>query len=91
MFNALSSSGYAALSKVTEYVLKNCPLITAATFVHCFKRDNCSLQYMGFIRCEKVDCDVLKDAANKSNQSNQFTYNSDAHCITSSLDHIISG
>ena len=91
MFNALSSSGYAALSKVTEYVLKNCPLITAAPFVHWFKRDNCSLQYMGFIRCEKVDCDVLKDAANKSNQSNQFTYDSDAHCITSSLDHIISG
>ena len=91
MFNVLSSSGYAALSKVTEFVLMNCPLIAAAPFVHWFKRDNCSLQYMGFIRCEKVDCDVLRDAANKSNQSNQFTYDSDAHCITLSLDHIISG
>ena len=63
MFNALSSRGCDSLSKVTEFTVAKCPLITAAPFAHWFTRDNCSLQYMVFYKCEKIDYDELSDAA----------------------------
>ena len=65
MFNVLSSRGCAALSKVTRFVMTGCSLITAAPFVKWLGRDNCSLQYMSIIMCEKVDSKTLKDAAVK--------------------------
>ena len=65
MWNVFSSGGSAVLSKVTEFTVKICPLITAAPFVHWLVRENCSLQYMRFDDCEKVDCDVITTAAEK--------------------------
>ena len=65
MWNVFSSGGSAALSKVTEFTVKICLLITAAPFVHWLIRENCSLQYMKFDDCEKVNCDVITTAAEK--------------------------
>ena len=65
MWNVFSSGGSAALARVTEFTVKICPLITAAPFVHWLTRENCSLQYMRFDGCEKVDCDVITTAAEK--------------------------
>ena len=63
MFNALSSRGCAALSKVTEFSVEFCPLITGVPFVNWIDRENCSLQYMKFYKCEKIDYDTLRAAA----------------------------
>ena len=65
MWNVLLSRGCDFLSKVTEFTVKFCPLITAAPFVNWLNRDNCSLQYMKFYECEKIDYDKLIDAAEK--------------------------
>ena len=65
MFNALSSRGCTALSKVTKLVLKGCPLITEAPFVQWLSRDNCSLQDLFVNDCENVDYQRLRDAAAK--------------------------
>ena len=65
MFNALSSRGCAALSKVTRFLMTGCSLITAAPFVDWLTRDNCSLQYMFINKCEKVDNKTLRTAALK--------------------------
>ena len=65
MFNALSSRGCTALSKVTKLVLIGCPLITAEPFVQWISRDNCSLQDLYFNDCENVDYRRLRDAAAK--------------------------
>ena len=63
MWNVLSSRGCAALSKVTEFSVEFCPLITAAPFVNWLNRENCSLQYMKFCKCEKINYDTLRAAA----------------------------
>ena len=63
MFNALTSRGCAALSKVTDFSVEGCPLITAAPFVHWLHRDNCSLGHMKITKCEKMDYHALRDAA----------------------------
>ena len=62
MFNVLSSPGCAALSKVSEFFVNRCPLITEAPFVQWLKRENCSLQHIEHVRssnCENVDCEIL--------------------------------
>ena len=63
MWNVLLSRGCDFLSKVTEFTMRYCPLITAAPFVNWLNRDNCSLQYIEFYKCEKIDCDILRAAA----------------------------
>ena len=63
MFNALSSPGGAALSTLTQLFVMECPLITAAPFVHWLTRENCSLQYLHICGCEKIDCNFLRDVA----------------------------
>ena len=65
MFNVLSSRDCAALSKVTQCCLFKCPFITAAPFVYWLSKGNCSLQHLRFRKCEKIDRDVLVDAARK--------------------------
>ena len=66
MFRALSySPGGAAISKVTDFTLTECPLITAAPLVHWLTKDNCSLQYISVARCMKVDYETLKAAAER--------------------------
>ena len=65
MFNVLSSPGCAALSKVSEFVVYDCPLITEAPFVQWLPRENCSLQRMRFYNCEKIDCEILVSVAKK--------------------------
>ena len=65
MFNAFSSRDCAALSKVTEFMVKECPLITAEPFVCWLTRKNCSLQYIRFSKCEKIDYKIIKAAAEK--------------------------
>ena len=64
MFQALSSRGDAALSKVTKFIIKNCPLITAAPLVHWLNKENCSLEYLHFA-LRDIDNKVLTDAARK--------------------------
>ena len=65
MWNVLSSGWCTALSKVTEFSVHERPLITAAPFVQWLNRENCSLQYLAFIRCENVDCEIVRAAAEK--------------------------
>ena len=65
MFNALSSRGYTALSKITKFSVKECSLITAAPFVYWLSRDNCSLQHLCISICKKMNYETLKDAAEK--------------------------
>ena len=65
MWNVLSSGWCTALSKVTEFSVSDRPLITAAPFVNWINSENCSLQYLAFIRCENVDCEIVKAAAEK--------------------------
>ena len=65
MWNVLSSGGCTALSKVTEFTVYECPWITAEPLVHWLTKENCSLQFMMFTRCEKMDCHILRDAAEK--------------------------
>ena len=62
MFQALSSRGDAALSNVTEFVVRDCTWITAAPLAHWLTLENCSLQYLHFARCD-IDNKVLKAAA----------------------------
>ena len=63
MWNVLLFPGCPALSKVTKLSVTWCPWITAEPFVHWLTRDTCSLEYIRFTHCEKVDYQVLKDAA----------------------------
>ena len=63
MFNVFSSPGCDVLSKVTEFSVTRCPLITEAPFVHWLTRENCSLEYIDISRCEKVNHEILKAAA----------------------------
>ena len=65
MFNVLSSDCCTALSKVTEFTVMQCPLITAEPFIHWLPRENCSLQYMNIKKCEKVYYYSLRAAAMK--------------------------
>ena len=65
MFNALSSHGCSALSKVTEFLVSDCQLLTQAPFAHWLSRDNCSLQYIDFQDCKNIDYQKLRDAAAK--------------------------
>ena len=65
IFNALSSRGYTALSKITKFSIKQCPLIGAAPFVYWLSRDNCSLQHLCISICKKMNYETLKDAAEK--------------------------
>ena len=62
MFNALLSCGDVALSNVTEFVVKDCPWITAAPLAHWLTLENCSLQYLHFALCD-IDDRTLRDAA----------------------------
>ena len=63
MFNVLSSSDCAALSKVTQFTLDFCSLVTAAPFGYWFNKENCSLQHISFSKCENIDCKILADVA----------------------------
>ena len=63
MFNVLSSGCCTALSKVTKFAMYHCPLITASSFVHWLARENCSLEYIRFHVCDKVDYKVIQDVA----------------------------
>ena len=65
MFNALSSRGCTALSKVTDFTVWHCPLITEAPLVHWLSRENCSLQYISFYKCEKINHERLQAGAEK--------------------------
>ena len=65
MFNVLSSRGCTALSKVTEFTVKQCPMITEAPLVLWLTRENCSLQYVGFHKCEKINHERLRAGAEK--------------------------
>ena len=65
MKNVLSSGCCRALSKVTDFTVNECPLITAPSFVHWLTRENCSLQYISFCKCEKVDYKVIRVCAEK--------------------------
>ena len=63
MFNALSSSDCAALSKVIQFSVKRCHLITEAPLVLWITRENCSLDYIGFWECENINTSILKSHA----------------------------
>ena len=63
MWNVLSSGRCTALSKVTEFLVMRCPLITAAPLVHWLTRKNCLLQYLWINNCENVDCKSIRTAA----------------------------
>ena len=63
MWNVLSSPGCAALSKVTDFSVYWSPWVTSEPFVHWLTRDTCSLEYIRFTHCEKIDHQVLRDAA----------------------------
>ena len=65
MFNVLSSPGGSALTKVTELSVSECALITAEPFVDWLNKENCTLQYMRFDKCEKVDCNAIGAVAEK--------------------------
>ena len=65
MFNVLSSRGCAALSKVSEFTVKQCPLITEEPLILWLTRENCSLQYIGFHKCEKINHEKLRAGAEK--------------------------
>ena len=65
MFNVLSSPGGVALSKVHRFSLTKCSMITAAPFIDWLTKDNCTLQYMEFNKCEKVDGRILGAVAEK--------------------------
>ena len=62
MFNVLSSGCCTALSKVTEFSVDS-PLLTAEPLVHWLNRDNCSLEQIFLSGCEKIDYQMLRDAA----------------------------
>ena len=63
MWNVLSFPGCLALSKVTKLSVTWCPWITSEPFAHWLTRDTCSLEYIRFTHCEKIDYQVLKNAA----------------------------
>ena len=63
MFNVLSSGCCTALSKVTKFTVHHCPMITESSFVHWLARENCSLKYIRFYECEKVNYKVIRDVA----------------------------
>ena len=65
MFNVLSSRDCTALSKVTQFSMEDCPLVTAVPFVKWLNREDCSLQHMRFYDCEKIDYKSLKAAVEK--------------------------
>ena len=65
MFNVLSSPGGSALSKVTELSVSECALITAVPFVQWLLKENCTLQYMRFDKCENVNCNAIGAVAEK--------------------------
>ena len=69
MWNVPSSRGCTALSKVTGIMVTVCALITAAPFMHWLNRENCSLQYMCFYRCDKINYQILRDAAEKCSRA----------------------
>ena len=64
MRDVLSTSGCAALAKVTRFEAIS-SLLTAAPFVHWLAKENCSLQNMVFWNCEMIDHKVLSEAAEK--------------------------
>ena len=73
MFNVLSSPGCAVLSKVSEFLVNSCPMITAEPFVQWLNREDCPLQCLSspqplrlrFYNCEKIDCKILVSVAEK--------------------------
>ena len=65
MFNVLSSPDGTALSKVTKFSVRLCPLITEAPFVSLINRESCSLQHICFCRCDNIDHEILKAATEK--------------------------
>ena len=65
MFNVLSSRDCNALSNVKELTVKQCPLITEAPLVHWISRENCSLQYICFYKCKKINHERLRAGAEK--------------------------
>ena len=69
MFNVLSTPGGSALSKVTELSVSECALITAEPFVHWLNKETCTLQYLRFVECEKVDYKLLGAAAEKCSRA----------------------
>ena len=69
MWNVLLSRGCTALSKVIGITVSECALITAEPFVHWLTKENCSLQYMRFKKCEKVDYQRLGAAAGKCSRA----------------------
>ena len=62
MWDVLSSPGCDALTKVKELTMRSA-LITAEPLVLWISSENCSLQYMEFCGCEKMDYDVIRAAA----------------------------
>ena len=62
LFNVLSTPGGVALSKVIHFSVTECALITAVSLVHWLTKENCSLQYMVFKKCPKIDCKILTAA-----------------------------
>ena len=68
MWTVFSSGSCAALSKVTRFTVKKCAMITTAPLVHWFSRETWSLQYVCFSKCEKIDCKILRAAAENSHK-----------------------
>ena len=69
MWNVFSSRGCTAFSKVYGIIMTECALITAEPFVHWLTKEYRSLQYMCFYECEKVDYQILVDAAGKCSRA----------------------
>ena len=63
MFNVLSSGCCTALSKVTKFSVRMCPL-TEAPFVNWLNRETCSLQDICFHKCQ-INKETLQAAADK--------------------------
>ena len=80
MFKALSSPDYAALSNVIQFSVKECSLLTEGPLVNWITRENCSLQYIGFWKCENMDIYVLQPYALEYHRAliimeEEFTHN----------------
>ena len=69
MLKALSSPDCAALSKVIQFSVKECQLITEAPLVLWITKENCSLQYVGFWGCDNINISILKSHASECHRA----------------------